>query len=250
MGDGYFQKKCIDRLLEFTSGGGTLLLCSHAMYYISAFCTPGALAAERHEWRPRPVAGGGARVRGVPARQGRPQSCRRRHHARPRPDPRCPPSRRDAGAAGRDVRARARLEERRPRPRVPRRHRPQPDRRRRGLLLQHEPGRAAAVLRRRAATRCASSSRTSRSSRGASRSTPSCSTERDCTSTTARSSPTPSPWRVRATRSAWRTFHISWSGGASPAGPPCRRCRPCLRYPSQGDPTSCLILRSFRPPAG
>jgi lipopolysaccharide transport system ATP-binding protein len=38
VGDGYFQKKCIDRLLEFTSGGGTLLLCSHAMYYISAFC--------------------------------------------------------------------------------------------------------------------------------------------------------------------------------------------------------------------
>ena len=39
VGDGYFQKKCIDRLLEFTSGGGTLVLCSHAMYYISAFCT-------------------------------------------------------------------------------------------------------------------------------------------------------------------------------------------------------------------
>lgn len=39
VGDGYFQKKCIDRLLEFIAGGGTLLLCSHAMYYISAFCT-------------------------------------------------------------------------------------------------------------------------------------------------------------------------------------------------------------------
>jgi lipopolysaccharide transport system ATP-binding protein len=39
VGDGYFQKKCIDRLLEFTSGGGTLVLCSHAMYYISAFCS-------------------------------------------------------------------------------------------------------------------------------------------------------------------------------------------------------------------
>ncbi|MEO7975045.1 MAG: ABC transporter ATP-binding protein [Thermoanaerobaculia bacterium] len=38
VGDGYFQKKCIDRLQEFTSGGGTLLLCSHAMYYVSAFC--------------------------------------------------------------------------------------------------------------------------------------------------------------------------------------------------------------------
>ena len=39
VGDGYFQKKCIDRLLEFTAGGGTLILCSHAMYYVSAFCT-------------------------------------------------------------------------------------------------------------------------------------------------------------------------------------------------------------------
>jgi len=38
VGDGYFQKKCIDRLQQFTSAGGTLLLCSHAMYYVSAFC--------------------------------------------------------------------------------------------------------------------------------------------------------------------------------------------------------------------
>jgi ABC-type polysaccharide/polyol phosphate transport system ATPase subunit len=38
VGDGYFQKKCIDRLQRFTANGGTLLLCSHAMYYVSAFC--------------------------------------------------------------------------------------------------------------------------------------------------------------------------------------------------------------------
>ncbi len=38
VGDGYFQKKCIDRLLAFLSGGGTLLFCSHAMYYVTAFC--------------------------------------------------------------------------------------------------------------------------------------------------------------------------------------------------------------------
>ncbi|HPA95034.1 MAG: ABC transporter ATP-binding protein [Thermoanaerobaculia bacterium] len=38
VGDGYFQKKCMDRLLAFVEGGGTLLFCSHAMYYISAFC--------------------------------------------------------------------------------------------------------------------------------------------------------------------------------------------------------------------
>ena len=38
VGDGYFQKKCIDRLLHFVGRGGTLLFCSHAMYYASAFC--------------------------------------------------------------------------------------------------------------------------------------------------------------------------------------------------------------------
>ncbi|HEX9671158.1 MAG TPA: ABC transporter ATP-binding protein [Thermoanaerobaculia bacterium] len=38
VGDGYFQKKCIDRLTAFLAGGGTLLFCSHAMYYVTAFC--------------------------------------------------------------------------------------------------------------------------------------------------------------------------------------------------------------------
>ena len=38
VGDGYFQKKCMDRLLAFISSGGTLLFCSHALYYVSAFC--------------------------------------------------------------------------------------------------------------------------------------------------------------------------------------------------------------------
>jgi ABC-type polysaccharide/polyol phosphate transport system ATPase subunit len=38
VGDGYFQKKCMDRLRVFVDGGGTLLFCSHAMYYVSAFC--------------------------------------------------------------------------------------------------------------------------------------------------------------------------------------------------------------------
>jgi lipopolysaccharide transport system ATP-binding protein len=38
VGDGYFQKKCMDRLRVFVQGGGTLLFCSHAMYYVSAFC--------------------------------------------------------------------------------------------------------------------------------------------------------------------------------------------------------------------
>ncbi len=38
VGDGYFQKKCMDRLRLFVESGGTLLFCSHAMYYVSAFC--------------------------------------------------------------------------------------------------------------------------------------------------------------------------------------------------------------------
>jgi ABC-type polysaccharide/polyol phosphate transport system ATPase subunit len=38
VGDGYFQKKCMDRMLRFVGSGGTLLFCSHAMYYVSHFC--------------------------------------------------------------------------------------------------------------------------------------------------------------------------------------------------------------------
>jgi len=38
VGDGYFQKKCMDHLQAFLGEGGTLLFCSHAMYYVSAFC--------------------------------------------------------------------------------------------------------------------------------------------------------------------------------------------------------------------
>lgn len=38
VGDGYFQKKCMDRLLAFIRGGGTVLFCSHAMYYVTALC--------------------------------------------------------------------------------------------------------------------------------------------------------------------------------------------------------------------
>ena len=38
VGDGYFQKKCMVHLNSYVENGGTLLICSHAMYYISAFC--------------------------------------------------------------------------------------------------------------------------------------------------------------------------------------------------------------------
>lgn len=38
VGDGYFQKKCMDRIRELLDGGTSLLFCSHAMYYVTTFC--------------------------------------------------------------------------------------------------------------------------------------------------------------------------------------------------------------------
>lgn len=38
VGDGYFQKKSLDRMVTFVENGGTLLFCSHALYLVSAFC--------------------------------------------------------------------------------------------------------------------------------------------------------------------------------------------------------------------
>lgn len=38
VGDGYFQKKCMDRIRHYLQNGGTLIFCTHAMYYLSSFC--------------------------------------------------------------------------------------------------------------------------------------------------------------------------------------------------------------------
>ena len=38
VGDGHFQKKCIDRILELKASGRTIFFCSHAMYYVSTIC--------------------------------------------------------------------------------------------------------------------------------------------------------------------------------------------------------------------
>ncbi|MEP6471065.1 MAG: polysaccharide ABC transporter ATP-binding protein [Acidobacteriota bacterium] len=38
VGDGYFQKKSIDRITDFQKRGGTLLFCSHALYYVALLC--------------------------------------------------------------------------------------------------------------------------------------------------------------------------------------------------------------------
>ena len=39
VGDGYFQKKCMDRLVELREEGATFLFCSHAMYFVTALCS-------------------------------------------------------------------------------------------------------------------------------------------------------------------------------------------------------------------
>lgn len=38
VGDGYFQKKCIDSIREIQKKGKSLILSSHALYYISSLC--------------------------------------------------------------------------------------------------------------------------------------------------------------------------------------------------------------------
>ena|SRR5687768_12136171 len=38
VGDGHFQKKCIDRIREFQDRGKTILFCSHALYYVTTLC--------------------------------------------------------------------------------------------------------------------------------------------------------------------------------------------------------------------
>lgn len=38
VGDGRFQKKCVDRIHDLKASGRTILFCSHAMYYVSTLC--------------------------------------------------------------------------------------------------------------------------------------------------------------------------------------------------------------------
>jgi lipopolysaccharide transport system ATP-binding protein len=38
VGDGHFQKKCVDRIREFQQQGKTILFCSHALYHVTAIC--------------------------------------------------------------------------------------------------------------------------------------------------------------------------------------------------------------------
>src|SRR5437773_11760196 len=38
VGDGHFQKKCIDKIREFQAEGKTILFCSHGLYHVSTIC--------------------------------------------------------------------------------------------------------------------------------------------------------------------------------------------------------------------
>jgi lipopolysaccharide transport system ATP-binding protein len=38
VGDEYFQKKCIDRMMDFRRRGKTIVFCSHSMYHIQELC--------------------------------------------------------------------------------------------------------------------------------------------------------------------------------------------------------------------
>ena len=38
VGDGAFQKKCVDRMVRFKQEGRAVLFCSHAMYLVAGFC--------------------------------------------------------------------------------------------------------------------------------------------------------------------------------------------------------------------
>ena len=52
VGDGRFQKKCVDRIFELKASGRTIFFCSHAMYFVSTLCDraiwlrEGSVAAE------------------------------------------------------------------------------------------------------------------------------------------------------------------------------------------------------------
>lgn len=52
VGDGRFQKKCVDRIFELKASGRTIFFCSHSLYYVSTLCdramwlSGGILAAE------------------------------------------------------------------------------------------------------------------------------------------------------------------------------------------------------------
>ncbi len=50
VGDVYFQKKCIDRMMEFKNRGRTIIFCSHSLYQVSIFCDETLWLREGRVW--------------------------------------------------------------------------------------------------------------------------------------------------------------------------------------------------------
>ena len=55
VGDGYFQKKCVDKIREIKERGTTIIFCSHAMYYVTMFCDRALWLAGGHVEREGPA---------------------------------------------------------------------------------------------------------------------------------------------------------------------------------------------------
>ncbi len=206
VGDGYFQQKCMVHLQRYVDNGGTLLICSHAMYYVSAFC-------RRALW----MRDGDIEALG-PVEQSYPStkpSCRPRPIAakRDQPSGRLPPERRRASSdvdlrsadhrsPWRPPRARDHVDQRRTERGLSPRGRPQPSGRGRGRLFPLPPKRRGTWTGR-TYTGCGCRCPTCRCSRAASSSTSSCSPRTACTSTTPAFSTMPSPSSTTSTLSAW-----------------------------------------------
>lgn len=50
VGDVYFQKKCIDRMMKLKSRGCTIIFCSHGLYQVSMFCEETMWIREGQIW--------------------------------------------------------------------------------------------------------------------------------------------------------------------------------------------------------
>jgi lipopolysaccharide transport system ATP-binding protein len=55
VGDGYFQKKCVDKIREIKDRGTTIVFCSHAMYYVTSFCERAMWIADGRVMRDGPA---------------------------------------------------------------------------------------------------------------------------------------------------------------------------------------------------
>ena len=98
VGDGAFQKKCVDRMVRFKEEGRTVLFCSHSMYLVTSFCERAVWLHHGRIQSQGPCAGGRGGVRELPdaareapagAAEPRPRGYRRRREAGAGASPPC-----------------------------------------------------------------------------------------------------------------------------------------------------------------